>query len=302
MPSKQIPIAAGGEISYLRLHLEIRSPTPIGKGVLNGEFADFQALPLEFKGQGEMARIWNLGYLAGFAMVFAGCATMKTTNTARTAKEQLLVSNSIDQALNKVDFSAFSGAKVFIDEKYLDCVDKNYVIGSVRHRALRSGARVVEKSEEAEVIMEVRSGGVGTNTSDMFVGIPEISLPIPLPVSVPEIRLMSKQEQSGIAKIGIMAYDAKTRQMLGDGGITLAQSNDKNWYVFGVGPYQNGSIQQEVANGLKTPPATYQPLPYNVAFDKSPTGAPADPGTDRVRWAGSTDEDGEVPALEPAFP
>lgn len=226
----------------------------------------------------------------GLMVFLAGCASTKTSNTARTAQEQLLISNSIDQALNKVDFTAFNGANVFIDEKYLECVDKNYLVGSVRHRSLRSGARLVEKADAADIIVEVRSGGVGTNISDMYVGTPELAVPGPFPISLPEVRLLSKQSQMGIAKIGIVAYDAKTRQMLGDGGMTMARSDDSNWYLLGVGPYQNGSVREEVSNGLSTPPATYQPLPYNVAFNEPQNGTPTDSGTGRVQWAGSSDE------------
>jgi hypothetical protein len=251
--------------------------------------------------RGKMMRLLSMGCLASLVL-FTSCASTKTSNTARTAQEQLLISNSIDQALNKVDFTAFDGAKVFIDEKYLDCVDKNYLIGSVRHRTLRSGARLVEKADGADIILEVRSGGVGTNISDSYIGIPEVALPVPLPISIPEIRLMSKQEQTGIAKIGIMAYDAKTRQMLGDGGMTMARSDDSNWYVLGVGPYQNGTVREEISDGLNTPPAVYQPLPYNIAFDDPQTGRPSQPGAGRVQFAGSSDDGTQPPTtVEPAF-
>lgn len=249
---------------------------------------------------GKLLQILSMGYLASL-VVMAGCASTKTTNTARTAQEQLLISNSIDQALDKVDFTAFGGAKVFIDEKYLECVDKQYLVGSVRHRVLRSGASLVEKADEADIIVEVRSGGVGTNTSDMFLGSPALSVPGPLPISLPEVRLLSKQAQMGIAKIGIVAYDAKTREMLGDGGMTMAQSDDSNWYVFGVGPYQKGTVRHEIASGLNTQPSSYQPLPYNVAFDDPRNGTPAEPGKGRVQWADST-EDALAPPrqLQPA--
>jgi hypothetical protein len=238
---------------------------------------------------GKMLRILSLGYLAGLVMA-AGCASTKTSNTARTAQEQLLISNSIDQALDKVDFAAFAGAKVHIDEKYLDCVDKPYLVGSVRHRVLRSGASLVEKADEADIIVEVRSGGVGTNTSDMYVGSPALAVPGPFTISLPEVRLLSKQAQMGIAKIGIVAYDAKTRQMLGDGGMTMAQSDDSNWYVFGVGPYQKGTVRHEISSGVNTEPRVYQPLPYNVAFDDPQNGTPAKPGKGRVQWADSNDD------------
>jgi hypothetical protein len=215
-------------------------------------------------------------------------------------QEQLLISNSIDQALDKVDFTAFQGTKVYLDEKYLECVDKAYLVGSVRHRVLRSGASLVEKAEAADIILEVRSGGVGTNTSDMYVGSPALSVPGPFPISLPEVRLLSKQAQMGLAKIGIVAYDAKTRQMLGEGGMTMAQSDDSNWYVFGIGPYQNGTVKHEISSGLNTQPQVYEPLPYNVAFEDPKTGTSAEPGTGRVQWAGST-EDAEPPrAVQPA--
>ncbi len=249
-----------------------------------------------------MARMLGWGCLAGLLVLASGCASTKTSNTARTAQEQLLISNSIDQALNKVDFSAFQGSKVFIDEKFLECVDKPYVVGSVRHRVLRTGASMVENADDADIIMEVRSGGVGTTTSDMFVGSPQLSVPGPFPIALPEVRLMSKQSQIGIAKIGIVAYNAKTRQMIGDGGVTLAKSEDKNWYVLGIGPYRNGSIREEMSNGLKTPPAANEPLPYNVAFDNPPQRDAENAGTSRVQWAGSTDEQPTPPAppIQPA--
>ena len=96
--------------------------------------------------------------------VFAvGCTTATTTNTARTSTEQLLISNAVDRALDKVDFTPFSGRAVYLEEKYIDCVDKNYVIASLRHRLLASGATLVA-ADAAELIVEARSGGVGTAT------------------------------------------------------------------------------------------------------------------------------------------
>ena len=72
--------------------------------------------------------------LCGCLAFVAGCATMKESDTARTGVEQLLISSSIDRALDKVDFRPITNAKVYVEQKYLDCVDKNYVISSIRHR------------------------------------------------------------------------------------------------------------------------------------------------------------------------
>jgi hypothetical protein len=89
-----------------------------------------------------------------------GCTTMKESHTARTGIEQLLISSATDRALQKIDFRPIAGAKVVLDTKYLDCVDKNYIIVSMHQRMMRVNCTLAEKREDAQVIVEVASGGV----------------------------------------------------------------------------------------------------------------------------------------------
>ena len=58
-------------------------------------------------------------------LLATGCTSSKRSDTARTGVEQMLISNAVDQSLDRVDFGAFRGARVFVDEKYIDAVDKN---------------------------------------------------------------------------------------------------------------------------------------------------------------------------------
>lgn len=174
---------------------------------------------------------------------------MRSSDTARTAKEQLLISNAVDQSLSKVEFASLAGQKVYLDQQYLDCVDKGYVVASIRERLLHSGAEVLDKPDEAAVVLEVRSGGVGTNNIDSFVGLPKLSVPGPLPLAFPEIRLWSKESQTGVAKLGIVAYDAKSKALWGHGGKVLSESNDTGYTVLGVGPFYNGTIREELEVG-----------------------------------------------------
>ena len=167
------------------------------------------------------------------------------TTTSRTGAEQLLISNSVDAALNKVDWGPLRGHSVYVDEKYIECVDKPYIIGSIRHRIANAGGSLATKPEDAQVVLEVRSGGVGTDTSDSYVGLPGMN--VPGLFSTPDLRFMTHQTQTGIAKLGIVAYDAKTMKVLGDGGVSLAKSDNSNWYVMGSGPYQSGTIRKEIA-------------------------------------------------------
>ncbi len=203
--------------------------------------------------------------LLAAALTTIGCSTAQTTNTARTSTEQLLVSNAIDQSLNKIDFRAFDGYTVHLSDKYVECVDKNYVIASTRHRILAAGGRLTDKPEDADVVVELRAGGVGTASSSAFVGIPEITLPGM--VTLPEVRLLERKQQHGIAKLGLVAYDPRSSAILGQGGTSLAKSDDSNWYVMGMGPVQNGSIRSEVANSTSGYAATVRNrLPVQVAF------------------------------------
>ena len=205
--------------------------------------------------------------VAAALVMAAGCSTMRTTHTQRTAKEQLLISNSVDQALDKIDFTPFANQPVFLEDKYLDGTDKNYVVASLRHRLLHAGAALMPKMEEAGIVVEVRSGGIGTDNEETFLGSPKMDVPVPaMPLSVPEVKVVSRNTQTATAKIGLVAYDAKTKQILGSGGVTLARSDDNNWYVFGAGPYQHGSIYKEYEQGL-VPAGKPGALPAQIAFE-----------------------------------
>jgi hypothetical protein len=227
-----------------------------------------------------------------------GCTSSKMTHTARTGIEQMLVSNAVDQALDKTDFTPFSGQNVYIEEKYMECVDKQYILGSIRHRTLKAGANLVAKPEEADVVVEPRSGSVGTDSKDTFVGMPSLQIPGPLPISIPEIRLFSRTTQFGTAKLGMVAYDAKSKQVLGEGGVSIARADDSNWSAFGLGPYQNGSLRRELSRGTSTRgPVAPNPLPYSVAF--SPRQDSNAPGKLRLT-GGEPRRTAEAPAETPA--
>ena len=138
--------------------------------------------------------------------LLSGCAKFNTSATARTATEQLLLSNAVDQSLSRVSFDSFRGHKVFLDDKYLESVDKTYVVGSIRHRLLQSGASLSPDAASADVVLEARSGALGTDSSETFYGVPEVV--IPGMVTIPELKLAMKSRQTGTAKLGFVAYDA----------------------------------------------------------------------------------------------
>ena len=176
------------------------------------------------------------------AASFTGCASTTTTNTARTGNEQILISSAIDRAISNVRFNEFANYSVFIDPQYLDgAVDKGYLIGEIRHKVLQGGGRIAAKAEDADLVLEPRSGGIGTDTEETFIGVPALGFP-GLPIEIPEIKIAQRSTQMGTAKIGLVCYDAKTGAALGRGGKTTALSHANDTYVMGIGPFRSGNV------------------------------------------------------------
>jgi hypothetical protein len=184
--------------------------------------------------------------LACCAVSLAGCASIKQSDTSRTGLEQLLISSAADRALEKFDYRPIAGAKVFVDPQYLDCVDKNYVMMRLHQHLLANQCTLAPKAEESDVVVEIASGGVGTDRNELFVGIPEIPLPPPSPIAVPKIAFYERNKSMGTAKLALVAYDTKTKQPVINSGYAMARADHRNWQVLGLGGQQSGSVQREL--------------------------------------------------------
>ncbi len=213
-----------------------------------------------------------------FAIALVGCTTTRTSDTARTGIEQLLISNAVDQALEKYDFRTLQGRKVFIDEKYLDSVDKGYLLSSIRERILYNGGQICSEAKDAEVTLEIRSGGVGTDNLETFVGIPNMSIPGLLPIEIPDVKVWNRTSQTGTAKLGILAYETKTGAVYQQGGQSLARSDDTKWFLLGIGPFQSGTVKTEVQSASANPTAIARSMPSQpstyIASGAEPSGPP----------------------------
>ncbi|HEV3262518.1 MAG TPA: DUF6655 family protein [Gemmataceae bacterium] len=186
--------------------------------------------------------------LAGVLGLAIGCGTTRMTDTLRTATEQLLVSNAIDQAVSELDFRELSGKTVYFDPQYLDgVVDRGYLVSSLRQQLLASGCVLQDDRTKASYVVEVRSGGVGTDRHALLVGIPQMNVPtfVPgQPSQIPEIPFAKKTDQEGVAKIAVFAYNRDTGQPVWQSGVVRAVSTSKDTWFLGAGPFQAGSIRQ----------------------------------------------------------
>jgi len=169
---------------------------------------------------------------------------MKQSDTARTGLEQLLISNAVDQSLNKVDFRPVAGAKVYLKSDLLNCVDKNYIILATKSRLLQNRCVLVDKAEDADVQLEIASGGVGTDRTELVVGTPEV--PLGLMGSIPKVNFYERNKAMGTAKLVLVATDIKTKQPVINSGFALARSDHQHWTMLGAGPVLSGSVAEQI--------------------------------------------------------
>lgn len=135
-----------------------------------------------------------------------GCQTRPVTNTPRSAIEQLLLSGAADLALDKFEMRELRGKKVYVDASYLSCYDKEYVHLATRVRFAEKGAIVVDSADEADYVVQIASGGVGTEFKSEVIGLPQI--PIPTAGSAtPEVSAYTSGEQTGIIKLLVAVFE-----------------------------------------------------------------------------------------------
>lgn len=223
--------------------------------------------------------------VAGFGLLLlTACGTTRSTDTSRAASEMLLVSQAVDHAVAKIDFSPLSGQTVFLDTSAVDkdVVDRGYLVSVIRQQLLATGALIQEERFRAVYIVEIRSGAMGTDRHSLLIGTPAVSLPSVVPgipsASIPEIALAKKSDQRGVAKLGVFAYNRITGRALWQSGTVEAESRAHDTWLFGAGPFSRGTIRRrtELAG---------EPLPtFPLTLFADPAREPTPEGPSREQY------------------
>ena len=163
-------------------------------------------------------------------MALSGCTTIRSTDPARTATEQLLISTAADNAAASLTLNIPKGNKVFVDATNFEGYDSKYAIGAIRDHVLQQGLLLVNDKGAADTIVEIRSGALSVDDRSFLIGIPQVNLPLPLTGStlpIPEIALYKRQTQQGVAKFAATAYDAKKGNLISSAKPLPSGSYDK---------------------------------------------------------------------------
>ena len=185
-------------------------------------------------------------------LLAGGCATIRTTDPPRTATEQFLLSGAASTAVEQLSHEALRDRKVFLDTTYLGGggQEHTFLVGELRAKLLLGGVRLVSKRDDAQVIMELRSAGLGIDRLEFLLGIPAIYVNQAsagasaggLPLATPELAIIKSTKQRGFASVAYVAYWADTSEVLASSGPFIGRTYRDDWWIFGLGPRTVGNI------------------------------------------------------------
>lgn len=182
-------------------------------------------------------------------LMMSGCSEVRVTDPPRSASEQFLLSRSASDAVNQLDTQPLRGRRVYMDTQYFAAAEQAFVIGELRARLLLSGVMLVPRRDQSEIIVEVRSGGVGIDRYQFLLGVPPVLIraggeddQVSIPVVTPEVAFVKNIDQRGIASVAFVAYWTDSGEVVAQSGPVVGRSYRNDWWFFGFGPQTLGNI------------------------------------------------------------
>ena len=177
----------------------------------------------------------------------------------------------MEDVVDEYDYSRLAGLKIHIKIAN-STTDSAYLQSLVRQQLAANGAFVRDAADDADYILEVAPGAVGTNRYDLMYGIPETSIPAIgtlAATSIPEFALIKRTDQKAQVKLNMWAYNKTTGAIIWQSGLQTKSSNIRDRWFFGAGPFTNASYESGMRLGAdKALPAT---IGERVSEDEKPT-------------------------------
>lgn len=204
-------------------------------------------------------RTWiRLGAAALIFWALHGCATIRVTDPQRSATEEFLESEATRKAVDQLSADALRDRLVYIDTSYLITAayptpENLFYVAELRNKLLIGGVRLTTDRAKAEIILEVRSGGIGIDRLEYLLGIPSVYLSGSLsgaatngqtntPITTPELAIIKNTKQKGYASAAFVAYWADTGELVASSGPFIGRTIRSDWWFFGFGPRTIGDI------------------------------------------------------------
>lgn len=214
----------------------------------------------------------------------AGCGTAVN----RMGTEQLLLSDSVDRAIDQLDLSPLAGRNVFLDTEYMRPVkgtmfiNAEYITSALRQKMTTSGITIAATKDKADYVLEARVGALGADSAETTYGIPSssgvgkaaavLSGAPAAAASFPEISFGKRNGSMAVSKVVVFAYHKETGAPVWQSGNAVAKSDVVDSYFLGMGPMTKGSLMDGYKLGEKKmrlpfqkQPPPYEPKPLTIA-------------------------------------
>ena len=149
------------------------------------------------------------------ALILSGCTTLRETQPAHTATEQLLMSHAAEIAAGHLADALPPDGAVWIDESHFEGYGSEYALSAIEAAFMKRGLILAPSQDRSHVTVALRMGALSIDQSDTVFGIPAGYLPIPGTLSafpIPEISIYSSNRRVGVAEFSAYAYVTATRQ------------------------------------------------------------------------------------------
>ncbi|MEO6436270.1 MAG: DUF6655 family protein [Tepidisphaeraceae bacterium] len=189
------------------------------------------------------------------ALVATGCASIRVTDPQQSATEQFLMSVATRKAVDQLSADALRDRRVYVDTSYLITTafptpQNLFYVAELRNKLLVGGVRLAEKREQAQIVLEVRTGGISIDRLEYLLGIPSIYLSgaagqaagATAPLATPELAIVKNTKQLGFASAAFVAYWADTGELVASSGPFVGRTLRDDWWFFGFGPRTIGDI------------------------------------------------------------
>jgi hypothetical protein len=211
-------------------------------------------------------------------LIASGCGTA----IQRNGTEQLLLSDSIDRAIDQLDLSPLAGRKVYLDTEYMKTfkganisITSEYIISALRQKLTTSGCLIQATRLDASYILEARVGALGTDTMEVTYGIPSSNglgvaatalSGAPAVPAIPEISVGKRNGVKGISKIVVFAYHRESSVPVWQSGSAIVRSDARDSWFLGIGPLTRGSVYNGtlLAGNRIHSPFEKKPNPHEV--------------------------------------
>jgi hypothetical protein len=213
-----------------------------------------------------------LSALIALMCICGGCTTIRVVDSPRTADLDFLLTGAATQAVAQLSTDALRDRVVFIDTQWLIPTiqptanfplenelarqpqpEYLFLVGELRAKLLKSGVRLSDKKEKAQVVLEIRAGALSANHLEFLLGLPASLIPASVAgsatgsntsvtLNTPELSILKSTKQYGWASVAFVAYWRDSGELLAVSGPYIGRTSREDYWLFGTGPRTIGNI------------------------------------------------------------